>query len=83
MHGPGLDAPVEMSTAKPAYSDSFASDKDASSDEYYLGTKVRVEPLSEPKERPEAALGDAVLRFLRIRKGARVDLDSVSGFRVA
>lgn len=36
--------------------------------------------IDNPKQRPEGALGDAVLRVLRIRKGhPKLDLDAVSG----
>lgn len=61
-------------------SDSFASDiKDASSDEYSLGTPTRIEPVKESTKRPEGAMGDAILRFLGIRKGPpRFDPDAVS-----
>lgn len=67
-----------MADSKPSYNDSVASDKDAASDEYYAGTGVHVEPVKESTQRPEGALGDAVLRFLHIRKGPpRFDPDAV------
>lgn len=70
---------MKMSDLKPAYNDSVGSDKDAASDEYYAGTRVHVDPIRESTQRPEGALGDAVLRFLRIRKGPpRFDPDAVS-----
>jgi hypothetical protein len=46
------------------------------------GAQTSAALASPNKNRPEAALGDAVLRFLRIRKGgSRVDQDAVSSSR--
>jgi hypothetical protein len=46
----------------------------------YESTTPSFAPLADStKGRPEAALGDAVLRFFRIRTGGpRIDLDAVS-----
>jgi hypothetical protein len=63
---------------RPAYCDSFTSDKDdkASSTDEYGHTRVGVVPV---EQRAESAMGDAILRFLRIRKGGvKFDPDAIA-----